>query len=51
MTNICADSKLQPPANCPYEMKEICELLDDAPQGVTDAFLQIINALPLAVEI
>ena len=32
-------------------MKERCELLDDAPRGVTNAFLQIINLLPMAVEI
>ena len=38
VTNICADSKLKPPANCPHGMKEICELLDDAPQGVTNVF-------------
>ena len=51
VTNICVDFKLQPPEKCPHRMKEICELLDDAPRGVTNVFLQIINLVPLAVEI
>ena len=38
VTNICVDFKLQPPEKCPQRMKEICELLDDAPRGVTNVF-------------
>ena len=38
VTNICVDFKLQPPEKCPHRMKEICELLDDTPRGVTNVF-------------